>query len=97
MQTTVDQDILIRLMGYLQCFFNLFRKQLPKEPLPLIFPLIIYSGEKPWNAPLNFFELFGDNGKLACKILMGNINFVDIQRLSDETIEKNNGWAYLST
>ncbi len=89
MQTTVDNDIVLRLMGYLQCFFDLFRKQHSDEALPLIYPLIIYSGEKPWDAPLNFFDLFGKNKKLAKHLLTQDVNFVDIQRLPDETIEKN--------
>ncbi len=55
MQTTIDEGITLRLMGYLQCFFDLFLKQHPKAPLPLIFPLVIYSGETKWTAPLNFF------------------------------------------
>lgn len=89
MQTAIDNHLLLRLMGYLHCFFDTFVKQSPNTPLPLIYPLIIYAGDSPWNAPLKFFDLFGSEQKLAQLILTREVNFIDIQRLPDETIEQH--------
>ena len=33
---------------------------MPKEPFPLIFPMVIYNGPDEWRMPLNMNQLFGD-------------------------------------
>lgn len=86
MQSNVDRRMPIRLMGYLQQFYDLYNKQHPKVLLPLIFPIVIYAGEKPWNAPLGFFEMFGENSSRAKAILTKPALFVDIHRLEDDKI-----------
>ncbi len=88
MQGTIDEDMLLRLMGYLHSFYDLYRKQHPKEPLPVVYPIILYAGEKIWNAPLNFFDLFGKNKHLVKSIFTKDVSFIDIHRLPDNGIEQ---------
>lgn len=37
-------------------------RQLPaRTPLPIVLPIVIYNGKRPWNAPQNVGDLFGSN------------------------------------
>ncbi len=55
--------------------------------------MILYQGEKPWNHPTNFFELFSaDNTELAKQIFTGDFQLVDIHRIPDEEFKKH-FWA----
>ncbi len=89
MQGKIDEDMLLRLMGYMHSFFDLCRKQRPKQPLPVVYPIVIYAGKKIWNAPLNFFDLFGKNKHLVKSIFTKDVSFIDIHRLPDNDIEQH--------
>ncbi len=89
MQGKIDKDMLLRLMGYMHSFFDLHRKQYPKTPLPVVYPIVIYAGKKIWNAPLNFFDLFGKNKHLVKSIFTKDVSFIDIHRLPDNDIEQH--------
>jgi predicted transposase/invertase (TIGR01784 family) len=89
MQSTVDDGMVLRLMGYLHSFFDQYRKQSPKQPLPVVYPIVIYAGEKIWDSPLNFFDLFGENKQRVRSILTSKVSFIDIHRLPDDRIESH--------
>lgn len=77
----------LRLMGYTYHFFELSRKKHPDKPLPLLLPIVIYAGRAKWQAPLGFFDMFGDQEEQARSIWLNPIPFVDIYRLKDQDIE----------
>ena len=35
-------------------------KQYPDQPLPLIYPFVIYNGEQPWDGSVDLFALSFD-------------------------------------
>ena len=55
--------------------------------LPLICPIVVYANDKPYNAPRNFWELFED-GKTAKELMGDEYLLVDLQKQSDNEIEK---------
>jgi len=62
-------------------------KQGKDNKLPLICPIVVYSNNKPYNAPRSFWELFEDSN--TAKEMMGDeYLLVDLQKQSDDEIEQ---------
>lgn len=65
------------------------QKQHPEQPLPVIYSILLYSGEKPWTAPLDIFDLFGENSQMARDLLLAPYELVDVCRIPDEELREN--------
>ena len=58
-QSTVEPDMALRMINYV----SLHGMQLRSDydlPLPLIAPVVLYTGERPWDAALDSGEMFAD-------------------------------------
>ncbi len=66
-QSTPDPAMPLRMLAYAALIYeSLFRETKPRPPsyrLPAVLPLVIYTGEAPWNVPQRVDELMGDNLK----------------------------------
>jgi len=59
-------------------------------PLPLVYPIIVYTGAKPYTYATDFFNLFGtENKELAKSLFLSPFQLVDVCRKSDEEIKKH--------
>ncbi len=59
-QSTVDQYMALRLLTYIGLLYQdlLKTKQIPSgAKLPPVFPVVLYNGRKPWDAPLRIEDL----------------------------------------
>lgn len=57
-QSTVEKWMSFRLLRYMVRIWEYYLKTNPKaEKLPLIFPLVLYNGESPWSAAMDFHGL----------------------------------------
>lgn len=84
-QSTVDQFITLRLWQYMLLLCE--RHKRDKNKLPLIYPLVIYSGKDSYTAAKNLWQLF-DNPIQAKKLLIEDYQLVDLQSMSDNEIIK---------
>ena len=89
-QSEVDHDIAYRLLVYTVRIMETHRKRFPKKPLPLVYPLVVYSGDQVWDAPRDIFSLFGEEEALAREYLFKPYPLWDIHRNSDETLHQLN-------
>ena len=92
-QSTVDHLIAFRLWVYMIRLMEMHLKQNPSQPLPFIYPLIIYTGQDIWDAPLDLFSLFGDP-QLAQEWLLKPFQLLDIHQIEDDEILKRR-WSGL--
>lgn len=92
-QSNVDQMMAFRLLKYTVRIMELHQKQYPKGPLPIVYPMIIYIGEKKWNAPRDIFDLFGEYKELARQILFQPYQLIDVQRMDDENVIQHCWWG----
>ena len=83
----------LRIIKYLIAIMEHHCKETGDKTLPVIYPLIMYQGEKLWKHSTNFFELFNDP-ELSKQILTKDIQLVDIHRIPDEDFNKH-FWAGL--
>lgn len=57
-QSSEDPKISLRLLTYMTRAWEEFLNENPGKPLPIIFPLVIAQGSKPWKTPPEFKHLF---------------------------------------
>lgn len=88
-QTNIDHFITFRLWTYLIRLLENHHKKHPKDDLPLVYPLIVYAGEKVWNAPLEFTELFGEQKELMQEFWLKPCKLVDVYRLEDKLLQEH--------
>lgn len=87
-QSEVDPMIAFRLLVYTVDLLKFYRKQHPKSSLlPVVYPLVVYSGEKPWDAPRVVFDLFHQPA-LAKAFFLNAYQLIDICRVQDEALRQ---------
>ena len=63
-QSRVDKTMALRIQSYVNDFYeDLIKKDTQKEKYPVIFPVVIYNGDKKWDAVDNIvdmIEIFSD-------------------------------------
>jgi len=87
-QTNVDQWLAFRLLVYTVRIMELHHKQHPQDPLPLVYATVVYTGDEPWNAPLDIFPLFVEAEDLAREIMFKPYKLQDVKRTSDDELRK---------
>jgi predicted transposase YdaD len=60
-QSTNDPDMLLRMLIYIARVLERFRKEHPRDPLPVIVPAVISHAPGGWMAPRTFHEMFEPN------------------------------------
>lgn len=93
-QSEIDRMIAFRLWVYMARIIELHRSRYPNSLLPIVYSMVVYSGEKPWDAPLEIFDLFGENKSMAKEMLLQPYHLIDIHRMKDEELEKHS-WSGL--
>ncbi|WP_223262013.1 Rpn family recombination-promoting nuclease/putative transposase [Cardinium endosymbiont of Dermatophagoides farinae] len=58
-----------------------------KSKLPLIIPMVVYHGNRPFNVPRNLWDLFS-HPNLAKELMGGDYQLVDLYAMSDDQIKK---------
>jgi predicted transposase/invertase (TIGR01784 family) len=82
-QSEVDEMMSFRLLVYTVRLMELHQKQYPDDVLPIVYPLVIYAGKEPWDAPRVIYDLFGEHGELAKEVLLRPYQLIDLHRIDD--------------
>jgi predicted transposase/invertase (TIGR01784 family) len=93
-QSEIDPLIAFRLLIYRVRLMERHLKQYPEQPLPLIYPCVVYNGDQPWDAPVDLFTLFGEHGQLAKEWLVSPARLLDVRSLPDEDLSRRQ-WSGL--
>ena len=92
----VKPDLPIRFLEIKCRIFRMHLKQHPGTPLPIVYPILIYTGAPIWNAPLGLGEMYGAERNLADALVHEPCLFIDVLRTPDELM-KTQQWAGLMT
>ncbi|MFA6409041.1 MAG: Rpn family recombination-promoting nuclease/putative transposase [Gammaproteobacteria bacterium] len=82
-QSTPDPFIAFRIWKYVLAVMQRHLKEVDKKCLPIVYPMIFYTGWKPHNYSTDFFDLFGKNKELARGIFTKPYCLVDLSRMQD--------------
>ncbi len=67
MQSAVDKFMALRMSEYIHDYYRSRIRKTRKGKLPCIFPILIYSGNKKWNAPIQLQNLIRKD--IPCKYI----------------------------
>lgn len=91
-QSSIDKLMPFRLMQYMVCIWNFHIKQMGEKkalPLPVIFPLVFFTGSSPYKGMRTLWELCGDNAVLMHQILQSPFHLIDVGMLTEEELIKH--------
>ncbi|MEZ4435202.1 MAG: Rpn family recombination-promoting nuclease/putative transposase [bacterium] len=92
-QSSVDPMMPFRVLVYMVGIWKTWRRDNPDaRHLPPIVPVVLYNGERPWSAPLDFHALFATDPALldglARHLPAFEVLIDDLARTDDDTIER---------
>lgn len=85
-QLTPDRLITLRMQKYILRICSDHLKKNPSTKLPLIYPMLLYTGKAKYNAPLSLWELFEDS-ELAKKFFTKPVQLIDVSKLTEEELK----------
>ena len=89
-QSTVDKSIPVRLQLYISMLHDLLLRNGHKGNLPVVLPIVLYTGTKPWTIPENTTKLIG-HGVLLEYILPFKYYCLEERNISEERAKQLKG------
>ena len=84
-QSTSDYWMALRIWKYMLLLCERHKKG--KDKLPLVAPIVFYSGSKKYTAPTNLWQLF-TNPSMAKELMTSDYRLIDLQSMSDDEIKR---------
>ena len=96
-QSKPDKWMPFRLLKYMCRVMEHHIKDLKYKHLPVIVPLVFYTGSHPYNYSTDLFDLFDDPNDLARKVFLSPFTLVEVNKLKDEELKQQpySGWMSL--
>lgn len=87
--STPDRFLPFRMHQYISAIMEDHIKNKENKSLPLVYPLILYTGKKPYTHSMNFFDLFAkEERNLAKEIFTSPYHLIDLTQVSDEELRQ---------
>jgi len=83
-----DPLLPFRMLKYMVAIMDDHLKKREGKGLPIIYPFVLYTGEKAFNHSMDLFDLFGEQKALAKDILANPFHLMDLTQASDEELEQ---------
>jgi len=90
--STPDRLLPYRMLQYTLSIMEHHLKKSKKKKLPLVVPLILYTGNKPYTYSTDFFELFEKEKELARSTFLNPYQIIDLNKIPDETLRDAYYW-----
>ena len=90
-QSTQRYNMPLRIQKYVLRFASEYLDKHKKKKIPLIYPLLLYTGNKKYTAPLSLYSLFKDEKK-AKEYLTNPIQLIEVSGFSKDDI-RGKYWA----
>lgn len=86
-QSEPEKLMPFRMLKYMVAIMEDYLGKTSGNTLPIIYPIIMYSGSKPYNYSTDLFDLFEDK-KLAMEILWQPYQLVDISKILNSEFDE---------
>ena len=78
-----------RLLKYMLAIMEDHLKKSATQELPLVYPMIFYTGKRPYQQSMDLFELFPkEERSLAKSTLFSPYHLIDLTKVSDEELQE---------
>ena len=88
-QSQPDPLMPFRLLKYMIAIMDRHLKQEKNQELPLIYPMIFYTGKKPYTHSTDLLDLFGSHKALAQSWMFTPFQLIDLSHLDDEALAQH--------
>ena len=86
-QSSADPLMPLRMLDYTAKILLQHVKENKSNELPLVYPCVIYNGEKPYCHTTDIFEMFQDS-VMAREIFLKPFQLIDLTQIPDEELKK---------
>jgi len=90
-QREPERHLPLRLLSYKCALLTQHAQQYPREPLPPVFSIVIYNGERAYPYPTDLLALFADSS-LAKETLLNPVQFIDLSKTADHELSQH-AWS----
>jgi predicted transposase/invertase (TIGR01784 family) len=87
-QSTPDKLMAFRILRYMVAIMEYHLKKTKRDELPIIYPVIFYTGNRSYNYSTDLFDLFGARKELAKDILWQPYQLIDLSKTPDEKLKE---------
>ena len=87
-QSKPDPLMPFRLLKYMVSIMDQHVKTTQGTELPLIYPLIFYTGERNYTHSTDLFDLFGKNKELARDIFLKPFDLIELNKIPDDDLKQ---------
>lgn len=85
-----DPLLSFRMLKYMVAIMDHHLKTTKDNKLPFVYPLVLYTGEKPFTYSMDLFDLFPSEEKeFAKETLTSPYHLIDLTQASDEELKKH--------
>jgi predicted transposase/invertase (TIGR01784 family) len=91
-QSSPDRLMAFRLLKYIIAIMEQHLKTTQGMELPLIYPLVFYTGKAKYPYSTDLFDLFGVQSELAREIFFQPFKLIELNKIPDEVL-KERLWA----
>jgi len=88
-QSTVDKLMAFRLLKYMVAIMERHTNRTGEKQLPVVVPIVFFSGKYPHKQSTDIFDLFGEQRNLAEQILLKPYRLIDLTQIPDEELREN--------
>jgi len=85
-QSSPHELMPLRILKYMVAIMEDHIKKTGTNILPIVYPMILYSGWKNYNYSTDLFDLFGENKELAQDIFWRPYQLIDLSKISDDKL-----------
>ena len=86
--STPQKLLPLRILKYVTAIQENHMTKAKSKVLPFVYPLILYSGAKPYTYSMDLYDLYGSNKDLAKKTMGNPYHLIDLTKLPDEELQK---------
>jgi predicted transposase/invertase (TIGR01784 family) len=83
-QSTPDKLMPFRLLKYMVAIMDSYLEKHKETELPIVYPMIFYTGYKPYNYSTDIFDLFGEHKNLALDIFLKPYPLINLLQIPEE-------------
>lgn len=87
-QSTPDKLMAFRVLKYMVAIMEYHIKKTNSDKLPIVYPVIFYTGNKSYNYSTDLFDLFGSKKELVKDILWRPYQLIDLSKIPDEKLKE---------
>ncbi|MFM2322168.1 MAG: hypothetical protein RLZZ225_321 [Pseudomonadota bacterium] len=84
-----DPLLAFRIIKYIVRILQQHVEQYPGAPFPAVYPLVLYTGNKPYTETLDWYTLFGEQSKLMHQVFNNPLQLIDVCKIEDPFLRQH--------